>query len=188
MTTPFHPSNLLRGDRVRLAVLAEPDFAAIATWYEDAGFLQLFDATPAAPRTPAALREEMVERQKSANDFAFAIRLLDSGNLIGYLEIDGILWSHGVAGFGIGIGDPTHRGKGYGTEAGQLALRFAFEELNLHRITATVFSYNGVSQRMLEKLGFLQEGIFREFLRRGGQRHDMLLYGLLRPEWEAARR
>jgi RimJ/RimL family protein N-acetyltransferase len=41
---------------------------------------------------------------------------------------------------------------------------------------------------LLEKLGFRREGVFRDFLERDGERHDMLLYGLLRPEWRARQR
>jgi RimJ/RimL family protein N-acetyltransferase len=49
----------------------------------------------------------------------------------------------------------------------------------------TVFSYNDWAIRLYEKLGFQREGVFREFLQRDGQVYDMLLYGLLRREWEA---
>lgn len=74
--------------------------------------------------------------------------------------------------------------QGYGTEAAHLALTFAFEELNMHRVQATVFSYNHRSMALFERLGFRREGAFREFLHRDGQRFDMVLYGLLRHEFE----
>jgi RimJ/RimL family protein N-acetyltransferase len=64
-----------------------------------------------------------------------------------------------------------------------LALDFAFQELNLHRIQLTVYSYNERAMRMYEKLGFQREGVYREFLLRDGQHHDMLLYGILNHEW-----
>lgn len=64
----------------------------------------------------------------------------------------------------------------------------AFEELNLHRVTATVFAYNERSIALLEKLGFRREGAFREFLERDGRRYDMLLYGLLCHEWHLGTR
>jgi RimJ/RimL family protein N-acetyltransferase len=47
------------------------------------------------------------------------------------------------------------------------------------------FSYNKRSIALFEKLGFQPEDAFREFLKRDGKRHDMLLHGLLRPECEA---
>ena len=178
-------SNLLQGPRLRLSAVQEADYEALARWHQDTAFLRLLDARPAMPPTPKMIREEIEDLQKSQRSFAFSVRLLDSDALIGYAEIDGILWAHRVGGLGLGIDDPAYRGQGYGTEAAGLALAFAFRELNLHRITATVFSYNQASLRMCEKLGFTREGVFREFLERDGQRHDMILLGLLRREWEA---
>jgi RimJ/RimL family protein N-acetyltransferase len=88
----------------------------------------------------------------------------------------------------IGLGDSANWGKGYGNEATRLALGFAFNELNLHRVQLTVFDYNSRAIHLYEKLGFQQEGIYREFLQRDGRRFDMYLYGLLRHEWEARER
>lgn len=57
-------------------------------------------------------------------------------------------------------------------------------ELNLHRVCLTVFSYNQAARTLYERLGFQHEGLYREQTMRDGQRHDMLLYGLLRREWQ----
>jgi RimJ/RimL family protein N-acetyltransferase len=111
------------------------------------------------------------------------VRPLDENTLLGFVEIDGILWPHQVGWLSIAIGDPAHWGRGFGTEAMQLLLTFAFDELNLHRVQLTVFSYNERAIALYEKIGFQREGTFREFLRRDGLRHDMHLYGLLRREW-----
>ena len=88
----------------------------------------------------------------------------------------------------IGLGDSANWGKGYGNEATRLALGFAFNELNLHRVQLTVFDYKPRAIYLYEKLGFQQEGIYREFLQRDERRFDMYLYGLRRHEWEARER
>ncbi|OQY22846.1 MAG: GNAT family N-acetyltransferase [Anaerolineaceae bacterium 4572_32.2] len=178
-------SKLLCGDRVRLTALNTSDLPTLVHWFEDAEFMRLYDARPARPKSEAELGRWLEELHKAKDDFAFAVRPLDSQDLIGYVELDGILWPHGVCGFSIGIGERSHWGQGYGYEAARLALAFAFGELNLHRVTATVFSYNKRSIALFEKLGFQREGAFREFLQRDGKRYDMLLYGLLKHEWEA---
>ena len=147
--------------------------------------MRLYDARPAHPKSKAELARWLEELQKAKNAFAFGVRPLGSDDLIGYVELDGILWPHGVCGFSIAIGDCANWGQGYGYEAAQLALAFAFDEINLHRVTATVFSYNERSIALFEKLGFRREGAYREFIRRDGKRYDMFLYGLLRREWEA---
>ena len=187
------PSNIRHGPRVRLAALESADLPTIARWYEDAESLRLYDACPALPKSEAQLTHWLEERQKATDTFAFAIRPVDSPHpangepLLGIVELDEVLWPHGVCGMGILIGERANWGQDYGTEAAQLALAFAFHELNLHRVTVTVFSYNERSIALFEKLGFQREGAFREFLRRDGQRYDMLLYGLLAHEWEAHR-
>jgi RimJ/RimL family protein N-acetyltransferase len=168
-------------------VLAKGDLPTIARWQQNGTFLRLFDALPAYPKTETALADWLEERQKDTAAFLFAIRLLEDDELIGYAELEGILWAHQVGWLSIAIGEPAHRGQGYGSEALGLLLTFAFNELNLHRLQLTVFNYNERAIALYEKLGFRREGTFREHLQRDGQRYDMFLYGLLRHEWVALR-
>jgi RimJ/RimL family protein N-acetyltransferase len=116
----------------------------------------------------------------------FAIRPHTSDDFLGWIELDNIIWHNGVASIDIGIGDEANQGRGYGTEAMQLALQFAFNELNLHRVQLMVFSYNDRAIALYEKSGFKREGVQREFLRRDGKRHDAYIYGILRAEWNAS--
>ena len=165
--------------------LRPDDAQTLARWYEDGEFSRLFDASPAYPKTESALIKWMDSADRDRDVFALGIRLIFGDELLGYVEIEGIQWTHRVGWLAIGIGSPSQRRKGYGTEAMRLVLRFAFHELNLHRLQLSVFSYNEPAIRLYEKLGFTREGAFREYLLRDGQRHDMVLYGLLASEWEA---
>ena len=178
-------SDLLNGTRVRLTALTKDDLPTVVQWHQDPLFLRMFDSRVAMPKTPATLATWLEEQHKANDAFVFAIRS-HADELLGYIEIEGIAWAHGTAWLAYCIGEAAQRGKGYATEAVQLALQFVFHELNLHRIQATVFSYNQPSMRLLQKLGFQREGTYREFLHRDGQRYDMHLYGLLRREWEAS--
>jgi RimJ/RimL family protein N-acetyltransferase len=157
----------------------------LAAWHEQAGFLRLYDSRPAYPMTVAELGKWLAKANQDSNTFLFAVRLLEGEDLLGYLELDGLDWQHGVCGMGLGIGERSNWGKGYGYEATRLGLRYAFHELNLHRVQVTVFSYNERSLALVDKVGFRREGVFRERLQRDSQRHDMYLFGLLRREWEA---
>ena len=65
----------------------------------------------------------------------------------------------------------------------KVVLRYAFTELNLQRLTLTVFEYNPRAVRAYEKTGFRHEGRLRQFLNREGRRWDMLFMGILRHEW-----
>ena len=67
------------------------------------------------------------------------------------VTLDGILCQHGVTWLGMGIGDRSYWSKGYGTEAMSLILRYAFDELNFHRVQTSVFEYNERSIAMYER-------------------------------------
>jgi RimJ/RimL family protein N-acetyltransferase len=176
-------SNLLRGERVRLTAVTPADLPVLTNWWADADFLRLYDSVPAYPKTEAQLAKRIEAGQKGETTFLFGIRPLSTNDLLGLLELDGVMWSHGTTFVSIAIGDEENRGKGYGREAMQLGLNFAFRELNLHRVCLTVFSYNQAATKLYESLGFTREGIYREHLQRDGQRYDMILYGLLSREW-----
>ncbi len=178
-------TNILAGASLRLTALSSADLSSMIAWHSDAGFLRLYDARPAYPKSEETLRQELEEGRKKSDAFVFAVRPLAGEELIGYVELDGILWPHRVAWLGLGIGARANWGKGYGWEILRLALRFAFGELNLHRVQLTVFSYNQRAIGLYEKAGFRREGVFRQFMQRDGQWYDMYLYGLLSNEWEA---
>lgn len=151
----------------------------------DGEYLRLLDAAPAHPRMPTELRRLASEENPGA--FAFSLRWVEDGRMVGYAALDGILWSQGNARVTLAIGRREDRGQGYGREAMELLLGFAFGELNLRRLSLTVFSYNGAAKSLYESLGFVREGAFREFLRRDGETCDMELYGMLKREWRSRR-
>ncbi len=177
--------NLWIGKLVRLTGLRKEDAKAFSNWHNDAGFLRLVDAEVARPRTAEEIEKWFEEWQKDSKQICFAVRKLDSEELLGFIALEGILWSHAVAWLGVGIGDRGEWDKGYGRDAISLLLKYGFDELNLYRIQLTVFAYNERGIALYEKLGFRREGAFREFMQRDGRRYDMYLYGLLRREWAA---
>ena len=183
MITP----NLLRGEQVRLTAPTSADLSTITSWWADPDFLRLYNTAPAAPRNEDQLGRRFDFSHTSPDAFLFAIRPLNDETLLGLLEFDGIDWSNRTTFVSIGIGAAEHRGRGYGADAMRVALRFAFSELNLHRVCLTVFSYNEPAIALYERLGFVREGAYREHIERDGQHYDMILYGLLRREWESNR-
>lgn len=99
------------------------------------------------------------------------------------IEIGGINTTALEGWIGMGIGQPEDWGKGYGTEALQLVVEYAFEMLNLHRLSLSVFEYNPRAIRAYEKVGFVHEGCQPESVRRNGRWWGTLSMGLLRSEW-----
>jgi RimJ/RimL family protein N-acetyltransferase len=175
--------NAFEGSLVRLAGLTRDDLRTVVRWYQDAGYLRLYDARPAFPKSEAALQDWLTEADRDPCTFLFAIHLLEPNTVVGMLSIYSIEWAHRVAWISIGIGDRGYWGKGYGFDAMRIGLDFAYNELNLHRVQLTVFEYNTRAAALYERLGFKREGTFRESLERDGRRYDMHLYGLLRSEW-----
>lgn len=176
-------ANLFRGASVQLTALSKDDASTIAGWTNDSEFLRLADSRPAFPRNEAAVVERLEEQRKAGDAFHFGIRLVDTEELIGNIGVEGIEWAHRTGWISIGIGDRTRWGKGYGYEAMQLVLGYAFRELNLHRVQLTVFDYNERAIALYEKMGFRREGVWREWGQRDGKRFDVYLYGLLSSEW-----
>lgn len=176
---------VLQGSRVRLDAIHRDDLPIIVGWWQDNVALRHFDAIPARPRTLEQVQRWAESYNESDKEFRFAVRRLSDDQIIGVIDLDGILWHQRVGWISLMIGDCALRGQGYGHEAMEVAMRFAFDELNLHRLQLSVFAYNANAIAMYTRLGFQREGAMREFLERDGQRYDMLLFGLLRSEWRA---
>lgn len=72
-----------------------------------------------------------------------------------------------------------HAGKGYTTAAARAVVRYAFEDLDLHRVEAACQPDNMASRRVLEKCGFAHEGVARAYLKINGAWRDHLLFGIV---------
>lgn len=79
---------------------------------------------------------------------------------------------------------PDYWSNGYASEAAQLLVSYAFDELNAHRVEASVQADNPASKRVLEKLGFQQEGTKRDAYYKQGEYKDITLWSLLADEFE----
>ncbi|HWA04905.1 MAG TPA: GNAT family protein [Ignavibacteria bacterium] len=74
--------------------------------------------------------------------------------------------------------------KGYTTEAFEEVIKFGFERLKLNRVEATCKLANTASEKVMLKCGLSYEGILRKRLFAKSEYHDLMLYSLLRSEWE----
>ena len=176
------------GEQVYLAAVdPEADASLFARWMQDTEFVRLMDTDPpkliSVGKHKEWLEKELLQ-ERSNNELFFLIRTVQDDRRIGLIGLDGIRWEHGDAWVGIGLGEREYWGKGYGTDAMRVIQRYAFEELNLHRLSLTVFEYNPRAVRSYEKAGFIMEGRARKFLHREGLRYDLIFMGILRDEWE----
>ncbi len=175
----------LTGERVKLTSIRERDLDEIISWDDDSEFMLNLFSGPAYPRPEVTQRDWRIARLKNRDEYHFAIRLSEDGQIIGTFHIQEIEWTNQAGWFSIGLGGKDTRGKGYGTEALELGVNFAFNSLNLHRLSLGVFAFNEPAIRLYQRLGFTHEGTQREYLNRDGQRYDMLMFGLLAREWRS---
>ncbi|MBA3390044.1 MAG: GNAT family N-acetyltransferase [Rubrobacter sp.] len=89
------------------------------------------------------------------------------------------------AAFGILIGDPDARGKGYGTETTRLILDYAFTAVGLHNVMLTVFEFNKAGIRAYEKAGYRELGRRRECRMMGGKLWDEIYMQCLSTDFES---
>jgi RimJ/RimL family protein N-acetyltransferase len=176
--------SLFHGELIRLTAIRSEDTYTFSRWYEDSTFGRLFDGATAFPHGSNRARQ-MLEEGNRATSFTFAMRTHYNDDMIGVIFLDDIRWNNRNGWIGLAIGEAANRGKGYGREAMRLVMRYAFHELNLHRLQLTVFSYNLHAIHLYDSLGFVREGTHREAILRDGAAHDMHHYGILAREWDA---
>ncbi len=176
--------DLLTGHRTRLtAINADTDAEIIARWSRDSQFWRLVDTVPAFPELAKAVRRDIEEMP--IDRLSFSIHTLAANRLIGLIGLHTVFWSHREAFMGIEIGERAFWGKGYGTDALRVLLRYAFEEVNLQRVALSVLEGNERAVRSYAKCGFRYEGRQRQAWAYEERRWDEIYMGLLREEWQA---
>jgi RimJ/RimL family protein N-acetyltransferase len=182
-------SQLFEGGDIRFGPIDhEKDPGIESAWTHDAQFMRMFDVSPARPMSAAMIKKqyEKLEKQieEEKNLYYFTVRSREADRLIGKAAIEWIEWTNSNAFLRLGIGAAEDRRKGYGSQALKMMLRFAFAELNLFRVTANVQEYNEPAIGLLKKFGFVEEVRRRQGLDRDGRRWDLLVFGLLKDEWQ----
>jgi ribosomal-protein-alanine N-acetyltransferase len=116
----------------------------------------------------------------------FAITLKDSGELVGAIGLV-ITRRFDHAELGYWIGRP-YWGKGFCTEAARAVIDYGFTHLNLNRIHASHFARNPASGRVMLNLGMVQEGVLRGHVKKWDRYEDLVLFGILKTDWERLRK
>ena len=120
-----------------------------------------------------------------SSSFTWGIVLKESGKLIGTIGIS-VNHRDARAEIGYAIGRPCW-GRGLTTEAVQVVIKYAFEELGLNRIEARCDPENIGSARVMEKSGMTFEGVLRAQMFVKGRYDDLKIYSILRREYYAER-
>lgn len=180
--------SLYEGRLVRLGPIDfDKDPEVMSRWTRDP-LLRVVLGGVARPLSPEAVKKMLEKAEKSMDEkknlFHFMLRARDDDRLVGLAYIHLFDLSGGTGRLTLGIGDPSDRNHGYGSDALNLLLRFSFGELNLHRLSVWPTADNFPLMHMVEKAGFEEEARRREAAFHDGNYWDVVHMGLLHEKWE----
>jgi [ribosomal protein S5]-alanine N-acetyltransferase len=115
---------------------------------------------------------------------SFAIERKSDKAFCGVIEIRDIEREHSQAELSFWLAVEVWR-QGYMSEALKPMLRFGFEDLDLNRLYAYHMTRNPGSGKVLQKNGFVQEGLLRQRVRKWGVFEDVKLWAILRRDWHS---
>lgn len=181
---------VLRGRNVELRPLVPSDFAAYAevrrrnaewlTPWEPARLTNQPD--PAHSREAFAARCSARQRERQLGT-GHGFGIFSSGQLCGEINLSSIqrgAFQSGYVGYWV---DSAQAGRGLCPEAVVVLCRFAFEDLDLHRLQISIIPRNHASRRVVEKLELRSEGIARAYLQINGRWEDHVRYAITVEEW-----
>ena len=138
---------------------------------------------------PISTKEQTEWYEKAVADkrnLRFTIVVQETEEAIGMVNLVDIDWKNGSAFQGIRMS--AKKGQGYGTDAVMALMRYAFEELRLVRLDATILEYNTVSQGLYKKCGWSIEGTKKKAIYRQGKHYNLLIAGITDEEYYAIKK
>ena len=172
----------LVGERVYLSPVSADDANTFAKWMND------FEVTDYIGRSENLLtlpqEQAWINEVMQGKNYLFSIVKNEDDKLIGNIELRNISHTNRSGTIGIVIGESEERSKGYGTEAINLLLDFAFNYLNMNSVNLALLAINERAKRCYEKVGFKQYGIQRQNKFVNGKYYDTIHMDILSEEFK----
>jgi [ribosomal protein S5]-alanine N-acetyltransferase len=176
----------LIGERIILRDEIADDLDAMHAWLADPEVNRFLSwGTKNRTGTLLQLAEGIADQNNPDRRKYFLSMILKDGSLVigsAGLEIRHRRDDSGEADLGYFL-NRSYWGNGYATEAAKLLITFGFEQLKLHRITASTFALNTASERVMQRCGMVKEGVLRQSHYWLGEWQDLVCYSILRQEW-----
>lgn len=173
---------MIKGTRVLLRPIIKEDLPLQHKYYQS---IEHFTLNASLPQVTSieAMDEwyELATKRDEKNQF---MGIEVEGKYIGCCSMKNSENWPGNYWYGIGIGDPSYWGKGYGTEVTKLMIDYAFHYLGARRLGLGTNSKNPRAIRCFKSCGFVEEGRIRKHYWIDGSYADYVYMGLLREEWE----
>ncbi len=181
--TPFDPFPNLETEQLLLSQLAEQhlhDLHALRTHPEVMRYLQRpIPKSLEDTLENININQQLVQKQEG---IAWAIAKKNEKKLIGVIGFWRIKKEHYRPEIGYLL-LPEFWGKGIMSEAIQVTLKFAFEQMNAHTVEADINPENNASAKILIRNGFKKEAAFKENIFFEGSFYDSEVYSLLKSDW-----
>jgi RimJ/RimL family protein N-acetyltransferase len=173
---------VLAGARVHLRPLRSEEFDMLRSARERA------DATVSPGSFGDDELRERIEHSGTLTGWGLALGIEADGDLVGQIQAYRAQLPRGVFGIGIELFDQDHRGRGYGTEAVAMLVRHLFDREEARRVEGGTTPDNAAMRRVFERLGFVEEGVQRQFLPAAdGGGADCVMYGMTRNDYEGVK-
>ena len=175
----------IEGERIYLRRLRQSDVSeTYLAWMNSAEINQYLESR-FGEHTMESLAEFVAAMAGDPRNLFTGIFLKDGDRHIGNIKLGPINTQHSHAEIGLLIGDRACWGKGYASEAIDALTRFAFEEVNLHKIVAGAYEDNGGSTKAFLKVGYALEGTFKSHWWSNGRFQDGSMLGIVNPRHAA---
>lgn len=173
----------LIGENVALAPVQMEDAEKWAEWLNDLAVSIPLGSEAYTPITMENMRRDINEMM-SHNDHVFTIVENESETPIGRCLLFNLDQTNRTAMMGIFIGEKQYWNLGYGKEATQLLLDYAFQLLNLNSVMLGVFEFNQRAIKCYKSVGFREIGRRRQARIIGGKKYDGILMDILAEEFQ----
>ncbi|GMA70072.1 acetyltransferase [Leuconostoc litchii] len=171
------------GEKVKLSHYHEGDGQKLANWQWDDEFVNPLSDDMIHPYT-AEDWENIFRRSSNSNEnVEFTVRKTSDNALIGFVALFDLSIRNHNCELAIGFPKKEDRSQGYGSEAIQLILDYGFNNLNMHKIKLSVYSFNTIAIKSYQKNGFVKEGTLKNEVFYNGQWVDIDHYALFQKDW-----
>ncbi|MEK5254573.1 GNAT family N-acetyltransferase [Paenibacillus sp. FSL F4-0125] len=186
MSQPRH--SILEGTTIKLVPMDESHVEGLARVLRNPNIWEFTWRKITSDEQVQDLITTAFANQTNGSQFPFVIIEQASGQIVGTTRIMHPDMVHRNAEIGCTWISPEYWRTSVNTEAKSLLLHYCFEELKLVRVEFTVVASNLRSQRAVERLGAVREGVLRQHrIRSDGSIHDNVVFSILDKEWPSVK-
>lgn len=169
---------IIYGEKILLRAVEEADNQLLLSLINDPDTEMMLGGS-SWPVSEAEQLKWFEHQERSRDVLRCIVALKEDGKAIGTIILSDIDQKNATGHIHIKMSKDGGRGKGYGTDAVNTMVQYAFEELRLNCIYANILSYNEASIKLFERCGFKRDGVLRQRVYKKGKFIDLLAYSRL---------